>query len=161
MEPDIIHLPVMKFAGCREALDLHSGNLSEVQQAWYRFFHLDSGLLKHKVRNNQFWGVTSEIDSIPHTYMAGCQVAEYDLNLSTHGIETFETRAQQFARFEHRGHVDNMGETICQAFEWLKQSDFELEDTYILEMYDERCDSDYQESYVVELYFPVQHTNRG
>lgn len=154
MKPKFVKLPKMKIVGCKEFFDPQKGDFSGIGKAWDRLFELENGSIKHEVKNDQFWGVTSDIDRTPHSYIAGGLVSKFDNELSE--LSAFETGDQDFVMFEHHGSPELMGETIQKAFQWIQQSKHELNGNFNLEMYDSRCNPEKPENYIVELYFPVK-----
>ena len=154
MNPQFLKLPKMKFVGCKEFFDPQKGDFSGIMKAWERLFQQENGSIKHEVKNDQFWGVTSDIEKTLHSYIAGGLVSKFDKELS--GLSTFETEEQDFVMFEHHGSPEKMGETIQKAFQWIQQSKYELNGNFNLEMYDSRCNPENRENYIVELYFPVK-----
>ena len=154
MKPHFIKLSAMKFVGIKECFDPRNSDFPGIRKAWERYFQVEPGSIKFGIKNDQFWGITSDIDKIPHSYIAGGLVSEFDDE--DPGFDTFETKEQDFLMFEHNGHVQAMGETIRKALQWIRQSEYELDGNYNLEMYDSRCDPEDPNSYIVELYFPVK-----
>lgn len=156
MEPQFIALQPMKFVGCQESFELSTHDFSGVEKAWQRLFSLKPGSIDNEVDNDQFWGITTDLEKPALTYIAGGLVSAFsDQNQE---LAAFETPPEQcFAKFEHHGHLMKLGETIHGAFQWLQQKGCRVQGNYILEMYDSRCDPAHPEAYIVDLYIPVQN----
>ncbi|SHO56873.1 GyrI-like domain-containing protein [Vibrio quintilis] len=153
MEPEIKTFENIKLVGCREEIDLMNGEFSGIGKAWERLFPAAESI-QNIVQDDQFWGITTGINEAENAYTAAKQVSE--ISEANAELASFDIPAQQFAVFVHRGNPMAMGQTIQSAFQWLAQSDYQLSDSFNLEMYDSRCDPENPDGYIIDLLFPVQ-----
>lgn len=73
-------------------------------------------------------GVTSYIRDGKHAYIAGRAVSESGEN--SEELVVFETKPQLYAFVEHHGNPELMGITISSLLDWVKNSEFELDESY-------------------------------
>ena len=154
MEAKIITIDAVKIMGCKGEFTPAKGDFTGIDRAWESFFLLDSGEVINRMQSNQFWGVTYNTNKSIYSYIAGVLVSS--VVSTSDKTASFETKKQKYALFEHHGHPQKMGDTIRRSIQWIENSKHELSDSFNLEMYDERCNPDQLNSYIVELYFPVK-----
>ncbi|WED28245.1 GyrI-like domain-containing protein [Vibrio sp. DW001] len=154
MKENIVLLDSLIIAGCKGGFCPSKNDFNGLMHAWHSFFSLEQNELKESLKNDQFWGVTYNLDQSDFAIIAGCLVTT--ANIESKKLSVFETNTQPFIQCEHRGNPQTMGDTIKDMYEWIAASEHELSDYYYLEMYDTRCNPEEPDSYVVDLFFPIK-----
>lgn len=166
-EPRIVEKPEFTVVGCRgafiHALSPDANNLQVIGELWQKFLAA-SDSVRHRVgeiMHGVIYGEPEGQRSHRHElqYIACAPVDSIDQ--LPEGMVAYTVPAATFAVFNHVGPIENIGETVSDAYRtWLPSSPYEHAEIADVELYDDRFCSDRDES-VMEYWISVVRKSAG
>ncbi|OKL45679.1 GyrI-like domain-containing protein [Pseudovibrio exalbescens] len=157
-QPEFKTVRALSLVGCAEPIKLSEGDVEGVGRAWQRLFAEPCLNEASRLEPSVFWGATYGFDQDQQTFFAGQEgTGRSDGQEANDRLARLETTERLYAVFEHRGHPHQLGRTHGQAYDWIVASDgYTFDAPFTLERYDERCNPEDPEGYVIDLYYPVR-----
>lgn len=161
--PEFVTLPSSTFVGLEarylSATSEEANNMRVIPDLWIEFFKRAQEI--PSTSPNVFYGLcdTPEARSLNRThpdeaiYLAAAEVApDFDC---PENMQRWSSSGGLFAKFEHRGKVDTIGETMAYIYgKWFPESEYEERQGPDLNRFDPRFDPDRDDS-VYEIYVPI------
>jgi AraC family transcriptional regulator len=85
-------------------------------------------------------------------WLAGVEVS--NINIILDGMESIAIPSNTYACSTYRGHIDQAHKAYDYLYKWVKESQYELADTYGIEQYRERNEKTVEG--IMDLYFPIK-----
>lgn len=161
--PEIVSLPTSNFAGLQtsflSASSEEANNMRVIPTLWERFFQRVQEL--ENLTDGVYYGLSNTPESLglsrthpdESVYLAGAQVDPR--NKIPDGMKTWESTGGLFARFEHHGTVENLGETIAYIYgKWFPNSEYKEREGPDLNRFDHRFHPE-SETSVLEIFVPI------
>lgn len=153
--PQILSRAVLRLAGIPYHGDNSHGELAGI---WQRFMQQIETIACQKVPR-QTYGLWRYPNSFQHhrnfDYLAAIEVETCSRLPSN--VSRTSLRPGRYARFEHRGRVQNIRQTYLHIYgEWLPQSGYQWAGNYDLEYYDERFTGVDREESILNILVPIR-----
>ncbi len=166
--PEITSLPSATFMGLQarflSATSEEANNMAIIPTLWSSFFQRISEV------QNLTEGIYYGLSDFPETlnlerrhpdeaiYLAGAQVAPDTQPLE--GMHCWDSIGGLYARFEHHGPIDTIGETMAYIYgKWFPENAYKEREGPDLNRFDERFQPESDKS-VHEVFVPIMHSHK-
>lgn len=169
LQPEIVTLPPAAFVGLEarfiSATSDNANNLSVIPRLWDAFFQRVQEISSDEP--GAFYGLCQSLESRgakrehpdEALYLAAARVAP-EARIPE-GMTRWNSPGGRFAKFEHRGRIEKIGETMAGIYgKWFPESGYEPGNGPDLERYDEHFDPTSDAS-ALEILIPVAERESG